>query len=131
MNYLHRLIERAVTDVDLENNKIGNYRIEPQHGPNCFVYNIYKTIAPRFSLRFNSHEEFMCDFVMGTCSNQITINWDREDKTDLIKIKEALEQIYFDKFIHIINVQDNDSPEDGNDTMSRLGTQRSPFGIGS
>lgn len=43
MSYLNRLITRATdTSLDLENNKIGAYRISPQHGTNIYVYHIYK-----------------------------------------------------------------------------------------
>jgi hypothetical protein len=42
MGYLFRLINRATdTMFQLENNRIGNYRITPQHG-NVLVYHIYK-----------------------------------------------------------------------------------------
>jgi hypothetical protein len=42
MGYLKRLIERATdTELNLENNRIGNYRITPQHG-NVLVYHIFK-----------------------------------------------------------------------------------------
>jgi hypothetical protein len=42
MGYLKRLIERATdTELNLENNRIGNYRITPQHG-NVLVYHILK-----------------------------------------------------------------------------------------
>jgi hypothetical protein len=43
MSYLERLIERATnTNLDLENNTIGSYRIAPQHGQGLAVYHIYK-----------------------------------------------------------------------------------------
>jgi len=41
--YLARLIDRATDgNLDLENNRIGNYRITPEHGALIFVYHIYK-----------------------------------------------------------------------------------------
>ena len=47
MSYLEKLIERAVdSEINQENNRIGSYRIEPQHGTD-WNYNIYKTIKGR------------------------------------------------------------------------------------
>ena len=43
MSYLERLIDRALNE-EQENNQIGRYSITPQHGSNCYVYHIYKTI---------------------------------------------------------------------------------------
>ncbi len=42
MGYLKRLIDKAVNNQKFENNKIGKYRITPQHGVNVSVFNIYK-----------------------------------------------------------------------------------------
>ncbi len=43
MGYLERLIERAIdTNLDLENNQIGNYKITPQHGRDLVIYHLYK-----------------------------------------------------------------------------------------
>lgn len=43
MGYLERLIERATdTNLDLENNTIGKFRITPQHGKNLTLFFIYK-----------------------------------------------------------------------------------------
>jgi len=43
MGYLAKLIDRAIDiNVNLENNKIGNYSISPQHGVGLFQFNIYK-----------------------------------------------------------------------------------------
>jgi hypothetical protein len=42
MGYLSKLIHRAVDNRDLENNKIGKYRISPQHGINVSVFHVYK-----------------------------------------------------------------------------------------
>ena len=43
MSYLKKIITRATdTTLNLENNKIGAYRISPQHGTNVYIYHIYK-----------------------------------------------------------------------------------------
>lgn len=45
MGHIYNLIERATdTNLNLENNQIGKYRITPQHG-NVAVYHIYKNDA--------------------------------------------------------------------------------------
>jgi len=129
MSYLSRLIQRAVNpesgSPDLENNSIGNYRIEPQHGPNCYVYNIYKTIQPRFCIRFDKTENFLCDITI--TFDKVVINWDYNNKgNDLIEIHSTIQHIYRDKLVKIVDINEED-------TMSNDGTQRSPFdfGIGS
>ena len=39
MSYLKKLIEKATdTNLNLENNMIGNYKITPQHGNDLAVY---------------------------------------------------------------------------------------------
>ncbi len=51
MSYLERLIERATdSTLNLENNKIGSYKITCQHGSWVFVYNIHKNDRHLFSL---------------------------------------------------------------------------------
>jgi len=43
MGYIYNLIEKATdTNLNLENNKIGNYRITPQHGNYVAQYFVYK-----------------------------------------------------------------------------------------
>lgn len=73
MSYLERLIERATdTSLDLENNRIGNFRVTPQHG-NVAVYHIYKFGAkylPTGRKYGNEREQYVCT---------ITIDFDRVD----------------------------------------------------
>lgn len=43
--HLYKLIDRATDkEINLENNRIGNYSITPQHGKDFFIYHIYKMV---------------------------------------------------------------------------------------
>jgi len=87
MSYLHRLIERATdTSLDLENNKIGKYRITPQHG-NVYVYHIYKDDK-------RNRENHICTI---TIDPYIRVDIEKNSDTtgkDLVEIHHAIQCLY-------------------------------------
>ena len=79
--YIFRLIDRATKSPIFENNLIGNYRIEPQHGSNVFSYNIYK------------NDKHICAFDIYGNKN-IYGDMRRASKSDQTKIFESLKYLY-------------------------------------
>jgi hypothetical protein len=87
MGYLSRLIDKAVNN-DQENNKIGKYKIEPQHG-NVYVYNIYKEV---YSPRFHDYFEHLATVTID--GGRIDVAVEKANSKEVKIIKETLEEIY-------------------------------------
>jgi len=97
MSYIANLIERATnTSLDLENNKIGNYRITPQHGSGLAVYHIYKVGAkPSYSksTRYRGQESHIATINI-THEVRIEIVEDYTTANEKKEIVRILKEIY-------------------------------------
>jgi uncharacterized pyridoxamine 5'-phosphate oxidase family protein len=96
MSYLERLIERATdTNLDLENNRIGNYSITPQHG-NVYVYIIYKhNTKPHYSntkKRYNNVH--VCTITIDFSTVEVEVNADYLTSKDISNIQDAVNHAY-------------------------------------
>jgi len=70
MSNISKILDRAVNDDRLENNTIGKLRISPQHGINCFSWNIYMDII-RKGMRDRINEHYA---TIGGVHGELTIN---------------------------------------------------------
>ncbi len=115
MSYLKRLIERATdTSLDLENNKIGNYRITPQHSSNVASYSIYKTGARPYyssSTRYKGKESHL--LTINISNPKVRIEWagdylTKKEREDILSI---LREIYKGWRIYVLVGNDNEYEE--------------------
>lgn len=96
MSYLNRLITRATdTNLKLENNKIGAYRITPQHG-SVYVYHIYKE---------TDIDRHICTIVITSEGETSIIHINNYDCTgkELVEIHSTLKEIYVKHSISLTN----------------------------
>jgi len=97
MSYLKRLIERATdTSLDLENNRIGNFRITPQHG-NVAVYHIYKFGAkylPTGRKYGHEHEQHVCTITIDFSTVEVEVNADYLTPKDISNIQDVVNNLY-------------------------------------
>lgn len=89
MSYIKRLIEKAVDNsVNLENNKIGCYRIKPRHGYSLYVYDI--------SYITENDEKTIITFQIDSLLSTIKIYGFTNDKKPLKDCFDVLVEIYPD-----------------------------------
>lgn len=97
MSYLEKLIERATdTTLDLENNRIGNYEITPQHG-NVAVYHIYKygaTYLPTGRKYPYYDKTHVCTITIGFNRVDIEVDKDYLRPKEISNIIDVINNIY-------------------------------------
>lgn len=69
--YLRRLVDRATSNKELENNKIGKYSITPQHGKDLFQYIVNRDIG-----WFNKIH--LCTISIDSLLKTVTVGFNRE-----------------------------------------------------
>jgi len=97
MSYLEKLIERATdTNLDLENNLIGNYEITPQHG-NVAVYHIHKLGAKylptgvKHNILYRQH---VCTITIDFATVEVEVNADYLTPKDISNIQDVVNNLY-------------------------------------
>ncbi len=106
MSYLEKLIERATdTSLDLENNRICNYEITPQHG-NVSVYHIYKYGAYKYAnnKRDFSKKEHVCKITIDISTVEIEVNSDCLTIKEISVIIDVVNNLYSTKNISTKNI---------------------------
>jgi translation initiation factor IF-3 len=106
MSYLEKLIDRATdTSLNLENNRIGNYEITPQHG-NVAVYHIYKYGAYKYASgrRDYSKKEHVCTITIDTARVDIEIDADYLTRKEISDIIDVINNLYDGKNINTKNI---------------------------
>jgi len=106
MSYLEKLIDRATnTTLCLENNRIGNYTITPQHGRNLAIYHIYKDnckpIYSKSKRRFDN--QHVCTISIYDNVVDCTINNDYLTQKEITDIINVLSNIYSSFTINKLN----------------------------
>ena len=107
MSYLEKLIDRATdTSLNLENNRIGNYEITPQHGSDISVYHIYKYGVYKYAgnSRDFSRKEHACTITIDTLSVDIEVDADYLTRKEISDIIDVIYSIYWGKNISTKNI---------------------------
>ena len=97
MSYLERLIERATdTNLDLENNQIGDYKIMPQHGRNVAIFFIYKdNCKPHYSKTIRRFDnQHVTTFSIYDNKVDIIVNKDYLTSNDISNISNVIHNLY-------------------------------------
>lgn len=106
MSYLEKLIEKATdTSLDLENNRIGNYEITPQHG-DVSVYHIYKYGAYKYAnnRRDFSRKEHVCTITIDISTVEIEVDSDYLTRKEISDIIDVVHNLYSTKNISTKNI---------------------------
>ena len=98
MSYLENLVDRAVdSEQNLENNKIGAYRITPEHVRELYVYHIYKRNAKYIPTgkRYGG-EKHLFTLKIDSGINDIKIIWNKDyaSGSELVSVHAALRMNY-------------------------------------
>jgi hypothetical protein len=107
MSYLEKLIERATdTNLDLENNQIGSYRITPQHGLDLAIYHIYKdNCRPHYSRGRKFNNQHVCTIEIFDNKVRCRVNDDYLVQREVNNIMNVLNNLYSTFDIKIINFE--------------------------